>query len=76
MISSGQSGPDKPTQRELEEVRALQGSPIPEEDYNGPTAAADWEADMIVRVGTAALSYENPPPYLPLYEPIEYRLQW
>ena len=67
---------DEPSQAELEEVRRLQGSPIPEEDYSGPTAAADREANMIVRAGIAAPSYEDPPPYLPCYEPIEYRLQW
>ena len=67
---------DEPSQEELETVRRLQGSPIPEEDYSGPTAAADREADMIVRAGIAAPSYEDPPPYLPCYEPVEYRLQW
>ena len=67
---------DDPSQEELETVRRLEGSPIPEEDYSGPTAAADREADMIVRAGIAAPSYEDPPPYLPRYEPIEYRLQW
>ena len=67
---------DEPSQEELETVRRLEGSPIPEEDYSGPTAAADREADMIVRAGIAAPSYEDPPPYLPLYEPVEYRLQW
>ena len=67
---------DEPSQEELETVRRLQGSPIPEEDYSGSTAAADREADMIVRAGIAAPSYEDPPPYLPPYEPIEYRLQW
>ena len=67
---------DEPSQEDLELVRRLQGSPIPEEDYSGPTAAADREADMIVRAGIAAPSYEDPPPYLPLYELIECRLQW
>ena len=67
---------DEPSQEELETVRRLQGSLIPEEDYSGPTVAADREADMIVRAGIAAPSYEDPPPYLPCYEPIEYRLQW
>ena len=67
---------DDPSQEELEEVRRLGGLPIPEEDYSRSTAATDWEADMIVRAGSVALSYENPPPYLPLYQPIEYHLQW
>ena len=67
---------DEPAQEDLEIVRRIRGSLIPEEDYSGSMAAADWEADMIVRVGIVALSYEDPPPYLPLYEPIEYRLQW
>ena len=67
---------EEPSQEELEAVRRLEGSPIPKEDYSGPSAAADQEADMIVRAGIAAPSYEDPPPYLPLYEPIEYRLQW
>ena len=67
---------DEPAQEDLEIVRRIRGSLIPEEDYSGSTAAADWEADMIVRVGIVAPSYEDPPPYLPLYEPIEYRLQW
>ena len=67
---------DEPSQEDLKLVRRLQGSPIPEEDYSRSMAAADWEADMIVRAGTVAPSYEDPPPYLPLYEPIEYCLQW
>ena len=67
---------NEPSQEELELVRRLEGSPIPEEDYSRPTAVADREADMIVRAGIAAPSYEDPTPYLPLYEPIEYRLQW
>lgn len=64
-----------PSQEELEQVRAIWGSPILEEDFSGMTAAADQEADMIVRVSIAALSYECPPPYLPLYEQVEYCLQ-
>ena len=56
------------SQEELEQVRAIEGSPIPEEDYSRVLAAADWEADMIVRVGIVAPSYECPPPYLHPYE--------
>ena len=67
---------DEPSQEDLELVRRLQGSPIPEEDYSRSTAATDREADMIVRAGIVAPSYEDPPPYLPLYEPVEYHLQW
>ena len=67
---------DDPSQEELELVRRLQGSPILEEDYSGSTAVADWEVDMIVRAGIVAPSYEDPPPYLPLYKPVEYHLQW
>ena len=64
-----------PSQEELEQVRAIEGSPIPE-DYNRLMAVVDWEADMIVRASIAALSYECPPPYLPPYKQVEYHLQW
>ena len=62
--------------KELELVRAIESSPIPEEDYSEPTAAVDQEADMIVRASIAAPSYECLPPYLPVYGQVEYRLQW
>ena len=64
------------SQEELEQIRAIEGSLIPEEDYNRPLVAADQEVDMIVRASIAAPSYECPPPYLPLYERVEYHLQW
>ena len=70
------SGLNDPSQEELEQVRVIQGLPIPERDYSGPMAAVDQEADMIVRAGIVAPSYDCPPPYLSPYECIEYHLQW
>lgn len=48
------------------------------EDYSGLTAAADREADILVRVSTVALSYDVPPVYNDLlqYEKVECHLQW